>query len=71
MLIEGDYFYTRLNFDDNLWLKHLNKLKEKSIHKANYIPNKKDEILILQTCSTTYKNNYIVISAYKIERENQ
>ena len=45
--------------DKESWLKHINKLKNNSMHEDDTILNEDDNILILQTCSThkKYKNN--------------
>ena len=56
----SDFDYMQTDYDDDdVWVKHINKLKNNSMHKDDTILNEDDNILILQTCSThkKYKNN--------------
>lgn len=66
MKIKNNYFYTKLNFNEEEWLNHLYRLKNESINKTDYIPKKKDKIIILQTCSKEEKDTFIIVSAYRI-----
>lgn len=55
----SDFDYTKVDFsNDEEWLEHLNKLKQKSLYDTGIYINKDDKILIIQTCSTLseYKN---------------
>jgi sortase B len=68
-----DWTYTNIKFkDDDDWLEHINKLKEKSIHKTDIELNKDDEILVLQTCSTKkeylkFKKKFLLVIARKVD----
>ena len=66
-----DWSYMKLEFSDKEWLKHLQKLKENSWYDTGVEINKKDDILILQTCShhKNYKKldkKYLLVIAKKI-----
>ena len=50
-------YYTNLQLNEEEYLKHLNKLKEKSFYNIEMDLTKEDEILIIQTCS--YDANYL------------
>lgn len=55
-----DFEYMQTDYSDKkLWLKHINKLKNNSMHKLDTELHEDDNILILQTCSThkKYMNN--------------
>ena len=62
-----DFSYMNINFvDDDDFLKHITKLKEKSMYDTEIELSKDDEILILQTCSThkdyyNYTKKYLLI----------
>lgn len=67
----SNWDYMKLNFTDEGWLEHLNKLKSLSWYETGVNVSKDDEILILQTCShhkkyNNYKNKYLLIIAKKI-----
>ena len=65
----SDWDYMKINFEDeDKWYKHIMQLKEKSMYETNVENTKKDNVLILQTCShhadfTKYKNKYLIIGA--------
>lgn len=62
-----DFSYMNINFvDDEDYLNHITKLKERSMYGTNIELSKDDEILILQTCSThkdyyNYTKKYLLI----------
>ena len=68
----SDWSYLNINFDDDSYLEHLNKLKKKSIYDTSVnISNKKT--IVLQGCSRNpkyknYKDKYVVIVG--IEKES-
>ena len=63
MLLDEDYFYTRLYFDKDSWIEHLKEYQEKSLYKNNVTINEESKLLVLQTCSQQYKGKYVVIAA--------
>ncbi len=63
MLLKEDYFYTRLEFTDETFMKHLEELKKKSIYDTGINIDKTNKILILQTCSQDEDGLYLVIGA--------
>jgi len=63
MLLKEDYFYTRLEFSDETFIKHLEELKKKSIYDTGINIDKTNKILILQTCSQDEDGLYLVIGA--------
>lgn len=63
MLLKEDYFYTRLEFTDETFKKHLEELKKKSIYDTGINIDKINKILILQTCSQDEDGLYLVIGA--------
>ena len=63
MLLKEDYFYTRLEFTDEIFIKHLEELKEKSIYDTGINIDKTNKLLILQTCSQDEDGLYLVIGA--------
>lgn len=63
MLLKEDYFYTRLEFTDETFKKHLEELKKKSIYDTGINIDKTNKILILQTCSQDEDGLYLVIGA--------
>lgn len=63
MLLKEDYFYTRLEFTDEPFIKHLEELKEKSIYDTGINIDKTNKLLILQTCSQDEDGLYLVIGA--------
>lgn len=63
MLLKEDYFYTRLEFTDEAFIKHLEELKEKSIYDTGINIDKTNKLLILQTCSQDEDGLYLVIGA--------
>lgn len=62
-----DYSYMNVNFvDDEDYLSHITKLREKSMYDTDIELSSEDEILILQTCSThkdysNYQKKYLLI----------
>lgn len=61
----------KLEFSNNGWFNHLKFLKDNSWYNTEVKVNKKDEILILQTCShhkdyKKYAKKYLLIIAKKI-----
>lgn len=69
----GDYsYYTDINFeDDNAFLKHITKLKNKSFYDTGVELNQDDNILILQACSThkkytKYKHKFVLIISREV-----
>ncbi len=63
MLLKEDYFYTRLEFTDETFKKHLEELKKKSIYDTGINIDKTNKLLILQTCSQDEDGLYLVIGA--------
>ena len=63
MLLKEDYFYTRLEFTDEAFIKHLEELKKKSIYDTGINIDKTNKLLILQTCSQDEDGLYLVIGA--------
>lgn len=63
MLLKENYFYTRLEFSDETFIKHLEELKKKSIYDTGINIDKTNKILILQTCSQDEDGLYLVIGA--------
>lgn len=63
MLLKEDYFYTRLEFTDEAFIKQLEELKEKSIYDTGINIDKTNKLLILQTCSQDEDGLYLVIGA--------
>ena len=63
MLLDDDYFYTRLSFSDDEWLEHLEEYQDKSLYKNDVTFNSNSKLLVLQTCSQQYKGKYVVIAA--------
>ena len=67
-----DWSYMNLKFsDEDDYLNHLQKLKNKSMYETGVSVNKDDDILILQTCShkKEYKNydyKYLLVIARKV-----
>lgn len=63
----SDFSYMNINFvDDDDYLDHITKLKEKSMYDTGVELNEDDEILVLQTCSThkdyrNYAKKYLLI----------
>lgn len=66
-------YYRDIKFNSkDDWLRHLNKLKNKSIYDTSVSVNENDRILILQTCSTKseYKNlkrKFLLIISREVE----
>ena len=62
-----DFSYMNVNFaSDKDYLEHITKLKEKSMYDTGVEVSSKDEVLILQTCSThkdysNYQRKYLLI----------
>ena len=62
-----DFSYMNINFvDDEDYLNHITKLKEKSMYDTDVELGNDDEILVLQTCSThkdyyNYTKKYLLI----------
>ena len=65
MLLDNDYFYTRLSFDDKTWLEHLKEYQDQSLYKINYTFSNDSDLLVLQTCSQEYEGKYVVIAAIR------
>ncbi len=63
MMLKEDYFYTRLEFSDETFIKHLEELKKESIYDTGINIDKTNKILILQTCSQDEDGLYLVIGA--------
>lgn len=67
-----DWDYMNLKFTNNTWVKHLEKLKNKSFYDTSVSVDENDEILILQTCShhenyKNYKNKYMLVIAKRVK----
>lgn len=62
---ENDYNYSVLNVSD--WKQHYDYLKESSIYETGVTINSQDDIILLQTCSNSKKNSYVVLSGKKIK----
>ena len=68
----SDFTYMNINFtNDTEYLKHLNKLKNKSMYDTNVDVSADDEILLLQTCSThrdyaKYDKKYLLIIGKRV-----
>lgn len=67
-----DFTYMTINFkSDEDYYNHITKLKEKSLYNTDVELTEKDEILLLQTCSThkdyqQYDKKYLLIIAKRI-----
>lgn len=67
-----DFTYMTINFkSDEDYYNHITKLKEKSLYNTDVELTEKDEILLLQTCSThkdyqKYDKKYLLIIAKRI-----
>ena len=67
-----DWSYMKIKFaDEDDWLSHLQKLKNKSMYETGVSVNKDDQILILQTCShkkeyANYNYKYLLVIARKV-----
>lgn len=66
-----DYFYMKVNFENENYDEHLEKLKDKSFFEIDSEIDEDTNILILQTCSThkdylKYKKKYLVIALKEI-----
>ena len=67
-----DWSYMKIKFaDEDDWLSHLQKLKNKSMYETGVSVNKDDQILILQTCShkkeyANYSYKYLLVIARKV-----
>lgn len=66
-----DYFYMKVNFENDSYIDHLEKLKDKSFFDLDVTLNEDTNILILQTCSThkdylKYKKKYLVIALKEV-----
>ena len=66
-----DYFYMNVNFSDEEYAKHLEKLQDKSFYQIDTTLTNKNNILILQTCSThkdylKYKKKYLIIALKEV-----
>lgn len=65
-IADNNYLHLKTSFlDDEAWLSHLNKLKEKSIYGTNISLSANDSIITLQTCLLK-DDALIVISAKKV-----
>ena len=68
----SDWTYTKIKFNsDEEWLNHIEELKKKSWYDTGVILDKKDQVLILQTCShhkkyKNYKDKYLLVIAKRI-----
>lgn len=68
-------YYTDVEFkDDNKFLNHINKLKDKSFYDTGVSLNKDDNILILQACSThknykKYKRKFVLIISREVKND--
>lgn len=68
----SDFSYMNINFDnDEDYLSHIRKLKDKSMYESDIELSSDDEILILQTCSThkdysNYQKKYLLIILKRI-----
>lgn len=66
-------YYTDIEFENNnKFLNHINKLKDKSFYDTGVSLNKDDNILILQACSThknykKYKNKFVLIISREVK----
>lgn len=67
-----DFSYMETDFvNDDEYLSHIEGLKNKSIYDTDVILSEKDDILILQTCSThddykDYENKYLLIISRRV-----
>lgn len=61
-----------MNFDykdDNEWLKHFKRLKDRSLYDTNVNLNESDKILILQTCVYgSYSGKLLIVAAKEIDK---
>lgn len=66
-------YYTDIEFENNnKFLNHINKLKDKSFYDTDVSLNKDDNILILQACSThknykKYKSKFVLIISREVK----
>ena len=66
-----DFDYYDMKYTEEEWNKHINKLKNKSFYETNVDVESEDNILILQTCSTskkfkTDKYKFIIVVAKEV-----
>jgi len=67
-----DFDYMQTEYDNSqVWINHLNKLKDKSLYDTEVTILPTDNILILQTCSThkdykKYQKKYLLVVAKEI-----
>lgn len=67
-------YFSKIRFNsDTDYLNHLTELKNKSIYDTGVEINEKDEILIIQTCSTNndyknYENKYLLVIGKRIDK---
>lgn len=67
----SDFSYMDISFNDDEFLEHINKLKNKSLYDTDISLSALDEILILQTCSrhqdyNNYKKKYLLIISRRV-----
>lgn len=73
----SDFSYMNINFiNDEEFLYHIKRLKNKSMYEIDVDLTKEDEIIILQTCSNNknyinYEKKYLLIIARRIKSENK
>ncbi len=65
-LTSEDYEYYKVVIND--YQKHLQYLKDKSIFNTN-TDIKDEDIIVLQTCSNSYKDTFLIIVGKKIEKD--
>lgn len=73
----SDFSYMNINFiNDEEFLYHIKRLKNKSMYEIDVDLTKEEEIIILQTCSNNknyinYEKKYLLIIARRIKSENK
>lgn len=69
---KNDFKYSNVYFNnDNDYLSHLNYLKDKSIFKSDYILDKDDYIITLQTCLNDELGSLLVVNGRKVNYEKK
>ena len=64
-LTKDDYEYFDIEISD--YNRHFNNLKNNSMFETNVEVNDKDNVLILQTCSSNYEDYFVIVCAKRIE----
>lgn len=66
-----DYEHMNIEFSDDEWVNHLERLKQNSIHQTDVTFDENSKILVLQTCTNQDDNSYYILSAIQIQRSEK